>query len=184
MIVQPEPRFRWLQELVVPAFFTLFGSGIGFAASQIRDYFEARRAKKAFLRAVAMELDALSVQLVDWDRAMKDATAKLQSGSLYGPQFAIVPRTTVFSSQIGRVRDVADPMMIEIIHFYSDLSLVQHAVKILNDDSAEFSRAEHFHGSKEQVKPRLMSSLKSLQEQIPGFGKRLKALRDKLPDVG
>jgi len=63
--MQAEPHFSWLREFAVPVFFTLFGAALGYIATLIRDERKASRDKQAFLRAVGMELDALSKQLDD-----------------------------------------------------------------------------------------------------------------------
>jgi hypothetical protein len=63
MLLQSETQFSWLREFVVPALFTIIGAVLGFIASQIRDELRARQATKSFIRAIGMELDALSDQL-------------------------------------------------------------------------------------------------------------------------
>jgi hypothetical protein len=87
----------------------------------------------------------------------------------------------VFTSQIGKLRDVDDPLMIEIIHFYSDLGTLERIIESANDISADYTRAEAYSGQKDDIRPRLASTLRVLQEQMSGFGSRLRKLRAKLP---
>jgi hypothetical protein len=105
---------------VIPAFFTLFGAILGFFASQVRDAWNARRAKKSFLRAVGMELDALDAQLEASLREIATSEERVKAAGTWA-SFAGVLRTSVFSGQIGKLRDVDDATMIEIIHFFPTL---------------------------------------------------------------
>src|SRR5579864_2533406 len=113
--MQTEPPFSWLHEVVIPILFTLFGTVLGFLASQVRDDRKARHAKKSFLRAVGMELDALSNQLDASLGEAEDSAERIKHGGTTGPHFVGSPRRTVFDGQIGKLRDVDDSLMIEII---------------------------------------------------------------------
>src|SRR6266849_343971 len=144
--MQAEPQFSWMREFAIPAFFTLFGAGLGFIASQIRDERKAKRDKQAFVRAIGMELDALRDQLNASLQEVKDSTERVKGGSAAGPRFAATLRTSVFTSQVAMLRDVNDPLLIAVVHFYSDLGTLQHILEMVNDLSAEFSSANVFSG--------------------------------------
>jgi hypothetical protein len=180
MRVDPAPHFSWAREFAIPALFTFLGAVIGFLSSQLRDSWEARRNKKTFARAIGMELDALGTQLDDTLNEVRDSAARVDARGT-GPQFAYSFRTAVFTSQLGKLRDVDDPLMIRIVHFYSDLGTLQHILESTNDLSAECSRTPELRGERDAVRSRLSSSLTVLQREITGFAKRLKALRSKLP---
>jgi len=179
-MMQNVPSFSWLREVVVPVVFILFGSALGFVLSQINDDRKANRAKQSFLRAIRMEMDALSDQLDGSLHAVK-VSKKTVAANGNGPKFAAAFRTSVFMSQIGRVRDVDDPLVIEIVHFYSDLGVLQPIFDGLNELSAEYNRASAPSGEKDRVRTFVLSSLTELEHQMTGFGNRLKFLRDKLP---
>jgi len=115
--MQGEPHFSWLREFAVPVFFTFFGAALGYIASLIRDEWKAKRDKQAFLRAVGMELDALGNQLDASLHEVKGSTDRVRGGSATGPQFASALRTAVFTSQIGKLRDVDDPLLISVVHY-------------------------------------------------------------------
>jgi hypothetical protein len=170
-----------LRELVIPAFFTLFGAGIGFIASQIKDYAQARRAEKSFLRAVRMELGSLNDQLSALVEQAVGATSAVAGRSPMGPQFATAFRTSIFTNQIGKLRDLDDSVLIEVVHFYSDFGTLERIIENVNATSKEYSQAEVFRGSKDAVLPRLLAGLGELQSQIPKFKARLDTLRAKLP---
>ncbi len=180
-MMQAEPQFPWLREFAIPAFFTLFGAALGFIASQIRDDRNAKRARESFIRAIGMELDALSDQLDASLHEVKASTARVTRGGGAAPHFAAALRTSVFTSQVGKLRDVADPLMIEVVHFYSDLGTLQQIFESVNDFGAEYNRAHVPSGEKEGIRPQLVSGLTVLQEQISVFGTRLRKLRANLP---
>lgn len=168
-----------MREVAVPALFTVLGGALGFFTSQFRDDLKARRAKESFLRAVGMELDALSIQLDDSLREVKESTERVKIGST-GPHFAGKMRTAVFKGQIGKLRDVDDKLMIELIHFYSDLGTVEQAFYASNDCSAEYSRTTS-DVQRPIAQGRLLSTLIVLQQQIVMFTGTLGKLRAKLP---
>ncbi len=181
--MQAESHFSWLREFVVPVFFTLFGVALGYIATLMRDERKARRDKQSFLCPVGMELDALSDQLDASLYEVKGSTDRVMGGGATGPQFAAALRTAVFTTQVAKLRDVDDPLLISVVHFYSDLGTLQHILEMVNDLGAEFTRADAFSGEKENARPRLLSALIELQKQISIFGNRLRALRDRLPST-
>lgn len=179
--METEPHFSWLREFVVPVFFTLFGASLGYIATLIRDERKARRDRKAFLRAVGMELDALGKQLKDSLQEVTGSRERVEAGGKTGPQIAAAFRTIVFTSQLGKLRDVDDPLLVEVVHFYSDLAVLERIIESLNETGAEYTRAPVPSGEKDSVRPRLLSTLRVLQEQFAVFGARLQKLRAKLP---
>ncbi len=53
----------WTDKFLLPAFFTLLGALVSLFVSEWKDHHQAKKRKQAFLRAVGMELEALSDQL-------------------------------------------------------------------------------------------------------------------------
>lgn len=182
--MQAEPHFSWLREFAIPVFFTLFGAILGYIATVIRDERKAKRDKQPFLRAIGMELDALSSQLDASLLEVESSTGRVMGGSPTGPQFAWALRTSVFSSQLGKLRDVDDPLMVKVIHFYSDLGTLQHIFEGINALGDEYTRAVVPSGQKDSVRSRLLSSLRVSQEWLAGFTRRIKDLRAQLPQAG
>jgi hypothetical protein len=183
-------QFSWLREVVVPAIFValgaVLGAGLGLLASERlekqkskRDEEKAKHDKDSFLRAIGMELDALSDQLDASSLEVTGSTDRVKGGT--GVHLAAALRTSVFSSQLSKLRDVADPLMIKVIHFYSDLATLQQIIESVNSLSTEFNSAELAHGARQGAQTRLLSALRVLQESFSAFGKRLRDLRAKLP---
>lgn len=173
--------FSWLRELVIPVVFTILGAAVGLWTSQFRDDEKAKRAKASFMRAIGLELDALGNQLDDSLREVQESTKRVRGGDATGPHFAFSLRTSVFTSQVGKLRDVDGTLTIRLIHFYSDLGTLQRILESVNDMGVEYTGAEAFHGQKEAAKARLMSGLIVLQGQMLGFIKRLRDVRAELP---
>jgi hypothetical protein len=176
-----DPNSQWVHDVAIPIIFTLFGTGLGVLVAEFRDWLKAKRDKDAFLKAVGMELDALSRQLEDWSRAVKESLQNVRDGAQTGPQFGAVLQTTVFSSQLGKLRDVNDRLLADVILFYSELGIVDQAMKVTNETGAEFTRAEIFQGTQESVRGRLASTLRVTDERILIASGKLKKLRVKLP---
>src|SRR5271155_5635727 len=59
-VMQPEHHFLWMRDLVISVISLVIGAVIVIFASEVRDYWKAKRAKESFLRAIGVELDALS----------------------------------------------------------------------------------------------------------------------------
>jgi hypothetical protein len=179
--MQAEPHFSWLREFVVPVLFTLLGGALGFVTSQLRDELKERRAKKSFLRAIGMELDTLSVQLSNSLETVKESIKKISDGANTGPALAAAWRTSVFTAQVGNLRDLADPLLIEVLHFYSDLASLDQVVEKVNVLGAEFDHANVVSGAKDSLRPRLLSRLRGLGVKVSDLDERIRNLRTKLP---
>lgn len=67
----PEQIPWGLDHIVIPAILLVVGTGLGFGAGRINDWLDARIVKRAFLRAIRVELSTLQKHL---DGTLKDAT--------------------------------------------------------------------------------------------------------------
>jgi hypothetical protein len=180
LIMQAEPHVSWLHELVFPLVFTVAGAGIGFFASQIRDDQNAKRAKISFLRAVGMELAELSVQLADLLQNVRDSSARVTDGGT-GPHFAIAFQTSVFTSQIGKLRDLDDPLLLDAVRFYSELGSLQQFLEAITDQGDEYNRAPVTSIARDSARSLLARQLNLLQATVAAVGTGLRVLRAKLP---
>jgi hypothetical protein len=177
-MIVPEQSFSWLREFVVPAFFTLLGSGIAFVFGHFYHDLKAKRAKDSFLVAVGMELDALDDQLDASLDQVKDAADRFRGGK--PPQFAPTFRTTIFTSQVGKLRDVDDPLLIEVAHFYSDFGTLERIFEGANHLGREFSNTVTLSAQRDAIGASLESALMALQVSIKEHAARLRELRAKL----
>jgi len=170
----------WAEHVFVPIVFTLVGAGIGFATSQLNDWLEARRAKQAFLRAIRIELLGLDQQLQESLEEIRGSEDRLEKGGGRPPYMAGTLRTTVFAAQLGKLRDLSDPPLIEIVRFYSDLPVLQQIIEALNQQSTEFLKDGGIAQQHEKFN-RIKSVLHSLDLKLNGFLERIRDLVPKLP---
>jgi hypothetical protein len=117
-------QIAWiLKQLLLPSFFVLLGATVGFFAGQLKEHFEARRVKQSFLKAVCYELGTLRVHL---EGTFTEIDEVLNDLSQHGKRKAIHLSTQfqigVYTSQLSRLRDVSDPIILDIIKFYDQLS--------------------------------------------------------------
>ncbi|HUN63025.1 MAG TPA: hypothetical protein VMU53_13600, partial [Candidatus Sulfotelmatobacter sp.] len=140
----------------------------------------AAQAKAYFLKAVGMELDALEGQLEASRTAVGYGISEVTAGATRGPTYAVEWRTNVFSSQLGKLRDVADPLLIEVIHFYGEFGVLDQVRGAVNAVSAEFTAADASSGERDKVRPRLLIRLKSLHEKLEDVSEKLMSLKAKL----
>ena len=184
---QTEPQVR-KPEFLFPAFFVVIGAVLGALLTCAQADWQAttgepKRAKDFVLRAIGMELDALSGGSTR--PFMKCGDRPLERKRRYATVCCIAG-PPVFTSQIGKLRDVDDPLAIEVIHFYSDLGTLQQLFESVNEQAAELNRAPHvlpieaMRISIPLTSP-AKSTLKVLEEPISSFGTRLRKLRPKLP---
>jgi len=112
----------WIEHILSPGLFILLGASLGFALGRLKDSLDDRSTRKMFLKAVRVELSTMRTHL---EGTLKDATetqGKLDKGAHEALQLATVFQTGVFSSQIGKLKRVFDPLVIDVIHFYDKVA--------------------------------------------------------------
>jgi hypothetical protein len=168
----PESNPSFFQIFALPALFTTLGAVLGFFA------WRARQAKASFIKGVRIELDALDKQL---DETLREVTESIDRVKQLAssPRFAGIIRRSVFDGQVQKLKDVSDPLVIEVIHFYSDLGLLEQIFASVNDLSVEYARTTS-EVQKPAIQNRLLSSLRVLTEKISGFRGQIGPLRTKL----
>jgi hypothetical protein len=112
----------WLDHIATPAIFVVLGATLGFVLGRVNDWLNSRTVKRAFLKAIRVEMSTLRKHL---GGTLQDATEVkdlLQKGVRRGLHLATAFQTGVYSCQLGKLRDVSDPLVLEIIRFYDQLS--------------------------------------------------------------
>jgi hypothetical protein len=180
----PAAQPWWIEKLAIPGFFILIGAAVGWIVTELREKCQAHRSKRSFLRAIGLELDAICVQLDSNRKAVDESLNRLQSGG-GAPHFAGVPRRTVFDSQFSKLRDVDDPLVMEVILLYSDIGALDQMVAKLNEDGTELSKlTSDVTMSSAYLVParsRVMSALRVYKEESGKYLERIVKLREKLP---
>jgi len=177
----------------LPAVFLLLGALIGFFGTWIRDKLDSQRAKQAFLKAIRRELESLEKQLDTAMAEIEDSKKKMEA-SWHVPQFSLSFRTTVYTSQLGKLRDIADPLLLEVVEIYSDVSSLAGIVDLLNRHSSEAlarkppGTLRHFgtHSIEDtdsflQTLALVGSACQSLLEQLGPIRTRVRNVLPKLP---
>ena len=173
------PMPWWVDHLLVPVIFVLLGAGITFAATQMQTLIERRRAESAFLRAIRIELTSLDQQLQASLNEVTESKARLernQPGVL--PQLVGTLRTTVFTTQLGTLKDLSDPLLMEIVKLYADLPILQQMIERLNAEAEPSGDAGIQQLMAKQA--RTLSVMVALSVQLNGFLKQIRALLSKL----
>ncbi len=114
-----------MDHVAVPILFTFFGALLGFGFGRLKDWLDDRKARKAFLNAIRVELSTLRGHL---EGTLKDATENkdcLDKGERKVGHLATAFLTTIYSSQLAKLKDLSDPLVFEVIRFYGNLSNLQ-----------------------------------------------------------
>ncbi len=170
----------WVSNLATPAFFTSLGAALGFLFGEIKEWLQSRRSKKAFFTAIAVEVAALETALEETGQQAEDSLQRLmESGQ--PPQLGLFWVTTVFDTQLGKLRDVADDLLLQTIETYAVVSRTKVIVAAVNQDSRDYINARAGNESA-GAQSRLRSTLRVLGEQTPLAVLKVRALMQKLPD--
>ena len=170
----------WLERLFLPACFILLGALIAFASGWLLERLAERKAKQAFLKAIKAELNALNDQLQASFSEIMESRQRFLRDPRFAPELAGGFRTIVFTSQIGKMSNLADPVVIEIVKFYSDLSTLEELKLSLNRRATEGYRISDGEMQKRHAAT-IGSILQVMEEEFPKYLSRAKSLLTKLP---
>jgi hypothetical protein len=108
--------------LWLPILYTAFGAFLGFVLTRLKDWLDERKMQRRFFAAVRVELAQVNEH---FEGTLRDATEykeKLDKGERRALHLAAKFQRGVYDSQIGKLKDVSDPLVIEIVQFYDKLS--------------------------------------------------------------
>jgi hypothetical protein len=171
----------WADRLLVPVVFVLLGAAITFATGQITARRERHRAKRAFLQAIRLELRGLEEQLQASLKDLQASKERLDRNVADPPPYLVgMLRTTVFTSQLGKLSDLSDPLVYEVIKLYSEIPVLLEIIEVLNQNSKELARDD---GSAQQARrmKAVASIVTALILQGDGFIGKIRNLVEKLP---
>jgi hypothetical protein len=171
--------------LMLPATLVVLGAVLGFVAGQIKDYFDSRRVKKSFLKAIRIKVSTLRKHL---EGTLRDVTEVLDDFRQKGVRKALhlSPKfqTGVYSSQLARLRDVSDSLILDIIRFYDQLSNLEIVKAHVSARSFELSALTGSYEGLEKENPiasDYMSSLEEVNKRINQLIPAADTLISKLP---
>jgi hypothetical protein len=164
----------WLDRIVVPVFYTFFGASLGFGFGRLKDWLDARIARRTFLKAVRVELSTIHRHLEGTLRDTTEVKECLERGERRVLHLATTFQTAIYASQLGKLRDVSDPLLIDVIQFYDKLSNLERIKSRLISQSLDLTRlTENFDDA---LKEGPMVSLYS-----SGLDEVIKRINDLLP---
>ncbi|OLE83125.1 MAG: hypothetical protein AUG07_08890 [Acidobacteria bacterium 13_1_20CM_2_60_10] len=176
-----QPITWWEERVLIPAVFVLLGAGVGFTSTQVNSWLERRRTKLIFLRAVRLELLGLEQQLQASLDEVERSKERLQKGVAAPPHLVGTLRNTVFTSQLGKVSDLADERIVEIVKLYSDLPVLLQIIEGLNRKSSELDKDDGSAQQAQRVRI-VLSVVIALSAQLTVFITRIGELVAKLPE--
>jgi len=173
----------WLDHIAVPVLFTFFGAVLGFVLGRLKDWLDDRQTRNIFLKAIHVELSVVRKHL---EGTLQDATNvrdELDKGVPVALHLGAVFQTGIYSSQVGKLKQVFDPTVIEVIQFYDKLANLERIKSRLTvvsfelttgakgDADAEMAMAAHYCTTLDEV-------IKRLNQLLP----EVEALIRKLPE--
>src|SRR5262245_13137321 len=110
----PQHEVQWW----VPIIYTTFGAVLAFAFTRFQAWLDQQAARKSFLKAIRAELVMVNQHL---QGTLKDASQnkeKFDSGNHTLLHLVTAFQTGIYDTQIGKLKNIADPLIIEIVQFY------------------------------------------------------------------
>src|SRR6266478_2889752 len=108
--------------LWLPILYTAFGAFLGFVLTRLKDWLDERKMQRRFFAAVRAELIQMNEHV---EGTLRDATENkenLDKGERRALHLLTKFQRGVYDSQIGKLKDVSDQHVIEIVRFYDKLS--------------------------------------------------------------
>jgi hypothetical protein len=170
----------WWADRVFGLVSVMVGAILGFLAAQAKDWLDARRSKQSFLTAVANELSTVKKQLQRSHDELTDAQGRFNERGT-PPQFAGVLSTTVFANQVAHLKSLSDPLVLDVVNFYSTLPVLEGIGKLINQEANEYLKLTEAH-QRDHSAIRLRSALRVMLEEIERYLRNLDELRSKLPN--
>jgi hypothetical protein len=165
----------WVEHFAVPILFVVVGAALGFGFGRLKDWLDNRKRKKIFLRAVRVELSVARRHLEGTLTDATDTRAKLDNGVPLALHLATTFQTGIYSSQIGRLNDVFDPLVIEVVQFYDSLMNLEKVKSRLTEVSfdlttgaarKEDATAVHYRNTLDEVIRRINQLLPAVDALI------------------
>lgn len=174
----------WLDHIGIPVIFTAVGTTLGFATGRFKDWLDARTIKRSFLVAIRGEVLTIRKHL---EGTLKDATEvkdSIHAGQRKALHLTTFFQTGVYSSQLPKLRDVTDPIVLETIRFYDRLANLER-IKIrateLSYDLTILPRSNEGMLKADPIAGQYLSSLDEVMKRISQLLPAADALTGKLP---
>jgi hypothetical protein len=167
-----------------PMLYTFFGACLGFAVTRLTNWLDERRAQKRFFAAVHTELTAINEHLKG---TLKDATENKEQFDKGRPSALYLATTFqrgIFDSQIGKLKSVAEPLVIEIVQFYDKLSNLERVKSLFTSVGFELTGLKDTDERVAQLSPKYYSALSEIIKRSHDLLPLLSSLIAKLQQIG
>jgi len=123
----------------VPILFTFVGALLGFVSGRLKDWFDDRKTKNTFLKAIRIELSVARRHLEGTLKDASETRGQLNTRAPRALHLVTAFQTGIYSSQIGKLKNVFDPLVIEVIQFYDKLTNLERVKSRLTVVSFELA---------------------------------------------
>jgi hypothetical protein len=127
-----------------------------------------------------MEVAALKTAIEQTGQQAGIFAQKLQESG-HAPQVGLLWVTTVFDTQLGKLRDVADDLLLQTIETYAMVTRTKGIVAAVNEGSRDYVNAKAGN-EKAEAHKRLGSVVRVLQEEAASTVLKIEAHMQKLHD--
>jgi hypothetical protein len=159
--------------LWLPILYTAFGAFLGFVLTRLKDWLDERKMQRRFFAAVRAELIQMNEHL---EGTLRDATENkenLDKGERRALHLLTKFQRGVYDSQIGKLNDVSDQHVIEIVQFYDKLSNLESVKARFTSISFDLTSLTETQDDNRREGPLVMQYRVALDEII----KRINELR-------
>lgn len=170
----------WEDRVIIPAIFLLLGAIVGFLSTRVSLWLDRRRAKLVFLEAIRLELAGLLDQFNASLTEVEGSINRLQRREPSPPQLVGTLRTTVFTSQLGTLPDLSDPLLIDIVRFYSDVPVWLQIITSLGGQAQDLRSRDDGSAQQAQRINQVLSTVLVLNEQLNGYSRRARGLIERI----
>ncbi len=123
----------------LPIVYTTFGALLAFFFTRFQAWLEKRAASKSFIKAVRAELVAINQHLQGTLKDTTQSKEEFDRGDRHLLHLATAFQRVIYDSQIGKLKTVADPLVIEIVQFYDKLANLERVKSHFTAVSFELS---------------------------------------------
>jgi hypothetical protein len=130
----------WADRVAIPVLFTFFGAALGFGFGRLKDWLDDRKTQKAFLKAVRIEMESIRGRLQGTLNEATEYREKLAAGQheVFHPVTSF--QTAVYTSQLGKLKNLCDLRVFEVVQFYDKLSNLERIKSYLASASFDLRK--------------------------------------------
>jgi hypothetical protein len=132
----------WVEHFAAPASFIVLGALIGFFLGRINQRLDARKSKKNFLRAIALELRGLQGNLKQTKSTIDETLLEYASGKCEMVKFTDSYGLAIFTTLLGKLVDISEEEILTAIVIYSEIQDINELKDKLSEEGTEIVRLD------------------------------------------